>query len=321
MTAASASPYDRVLADARLRARFLAAYRGASDPMDALLWLDSPDEPGPSGAVSPHAALDAARRALYRPGADAAAAARVQAEADRLRHEHALTRAAFDEAEAGSPDGVDAVPAAVGARTPHRPAGRRRPSRRRPRRRTVIAATLATALVAALAIAEIGHSADQRRRADLIVPIPLEGSGDAAAAETERRDLDAVFRTSNPLALGQYFTRHPSQRPTQLVNVADGYARRATGPGSFAVDLTGGGDGDVTLFILCRTPAAYTWSLAIDTRDAAAKSTRRVVRGEGDDCSTLAYSAVVLGPTSTATTLRVTLPDSADYLVETTVSR
>ena len=60
----TASAFDRAGDDPEFLARFLAAYDGDAEPLDALRWLDRPDLPGPSGARGPLAG-DQARRALY----------------------------------------------------------------------------------------------------------------------------------------------------------------------------------------------------------------------------------------------------------------
>jgi len=87
----------RALADPAFLARFSAAYDGEDDPLDALWWLDRPDERGPSGAVAPGALARTARRALYGPGTDAAALeqyewAAARAERSRLAAVAALGR-------------------------------------------------------------------------------------------------------------------------------------------------------------------------------------------------------------------------------------
>lgn len=59
------SAYERALAEPRFLRAVRDAYAGPADLLDALWWLDRPQEPGPSGARPPAATTAEARRALY----------------------------------------------------------------------------------------------------------------------------------------------------------------------------------------------------------------------------------------------------------------
>lgn len=89
------SDWDRVASDPELLAAVRRAYAGSGDVLDQLWWLEHPGEPAPSGAEDPAARVEAARRAAYRPGgsADAAAAAQAELDADRVAAVEALRHA------------------------------------------------------------------------------------------------------------------------------------------------------------------------------------------------------------------------------------
>lgn len=108
----------RALTDPAFLARFSAAYEGEDDPLDALWWLDRPDETGPSGAPAPGALARTARRALYGPGTDSAAleqyeCAAARAERSRLAAVSALGRLPVQDPAAPVP-----TPAAPGRPPP-----------------------------------------------------------------------------------------------------------------------------------------------------------------------------------------------------------
>jgi hypothetical protein len=59
------APYEHALADAAFRDRIGRRYAGAHDLLDALWWVEHPQEPGPSGTAAPVTVLRAVRRSLY----------------------------------------------------------------------------------------------------------------------------------------------------------------------------------------------------------------------------------------------------------------
>jgi hypothetical protein len=89
------TPFERARRDPDYLARLRAAYRGDDDLLDALWWLDRPEEPGPSGAGSPSALLAAARRDLYGPTARPGAAERLGAATLAADHSRAAALAAL----------------------------------------------------------------------------------------------------------------------------------------------------------------------------------------------------------------------------------
>lgn len=311
----SADARDGTRADARFLDRFVAVYRGSFDPLDALFWLDHADEPAPSGAPSPWAAVASARRDLYRAGADPGAGVAVLAEEHRLADEADLLHRAADLAARGT--GI----AESGSAAPAHASGRARPARRR----TFAVVVITAAAVAAVGIAEAVHTVSPATNSALdtpyatVTPTLIDGTGGAAGIATEHADLAAMFSGPAGMTLGDYFARHPDQRPTQLANIADAYASRTIGSDSFALNLTGGGS--ATLFIVCREPARYTWTLTVESQRTGAGTSRYLVKGKGDDCSRLAYSGVGLGNGTTAMTLTVTVPRSTDYLVAADLTR
>jgi hypothetical protein len=84
----TAAPYEHALADAAFRERVRLGYVGEHDVLDALWWLEHPDDAGPSGAAPPNRLLTIARRSLYGPrptDSDHYALAALQEQADRER--------------------------------------------------------------------------------------------------------------------------------------------------------------------------------------------------------------------------------------------
>src|SRR3954468_8953926 len=94
------TPYERASNDRAFLDRFVRAYRGANDPLDALWWQEHPDEAAPSGAPAPALALADLRRAMYAPGADQAAAERYRVLESELAHEREAVLAALVAADA-----------------------------------------------------------------------------------------------------------------------------------------------------------------------------------------------------------------------------
>ena len=78
-------PLERALADPGFLSAFAQRYAGDDEPLDALRWLDDPEAPGLDGSPGPGAAVRAAARDLYRPGAG---------EPQRLAHRHLAHRLA-----------------------------------------------------------------------------------------------------------------------------------------------------------------------------------------------------------------------------------
>jgi hypothetical protein len=125
------SDWERVAGDPALLAALRRRYAGSGDAMDRLWWLEHPGEPTPEGSEDPAAALDRARRELYRPGAAPQDAGRLQA------------------AEAAIAEDRDAVVRALRSLDADPPARQRTgsPGAARRRSRGVVAGAVATALV------------------------------------------------------------------------------------------------------------------------------------------------------------------------------
>ena len=102
--------YERAMAQPRFLRAVRAAYTGGEDVLDALWWLEHPDEPGPTGAVGPAAAVAEARRALYARSVPAFALERFRAASE---HEIAMRSA------------ILSALVAVGPSRPQTPAPRR----------------------------------------------------------------------------------------------------------------------------------------------------------------------------------------------------
>ena len=139
----------RALTDPAFLARFRAVYEGEDDPVDALWWLDRPEEPGPSGAAAPGAVARSARRALYGPGTDAAAMQEYECAAARAERSRAAAVAALGRlpvrgatAPVATPEGASGPPPSVLPRSALRP---------------VVAAAAAVAVVAAAAGFGVGR--------------------------------------------------------------------------------------------------------------------------------------------------------------------
>jgi hypothetical protein len=95
--------YARALADDAFRSRYRAAYGGEGDPLDALWWLEHPEERAPSGHPAPWAAARASRRRVYAPDctdADLVAARAAERRAVGVRD---AARAALERAQQAEP--------------------------------------------------------------------------------------------------------------------------------------------------------------------------------------------------------------------------
>ena len=137
------APYAHALADAAFRDRVERRYQGTHDRLDALWWLQHPQEAGPSGTPSPDLTLRALRSSLYgRSPAEGAVARFAALEAAEAADSEAL-EAALREAEP--------LPVATAA-APQPPASEPVPQRRKRRWRRWAAASVAAAL-GALALA------------------------------------------------------------------------------------------------------------------------------------------------------------------------
>lgn len=92
------SDWERVAADPALLAALRRNDAGPGDPLDRLWWAEHPGEPTPAGLPDPAAAVETARRALFRPGAspgaaDEVARASIAAEEGLLAARRALAAA------------------------------------------------------------------------------------------------------------------------------------------------------------------------------------------------------------------------------------
>jgi hypothetical protein len=97
------SAYERALAEPRFLRAVRAAYVGPDDLLDALWWLDHPEEPGPSGARPPAAAAAEARRALYGRSVPPEALDSYRRAADRESETRAAIASALAAVEADRP--------------------------------------------------------------------------------------------------------------------------------------------------------------------------------------------------------------------------
>lgn len=120
-----------------LRNRYRRAYGGEGDPLDALWWLEHPEERSPAGTASPWAELREQRRRLYTATANDDQLARVLA----LEHRVEALRAAAADALRQALDAHSVAPAVRPPRGRHGP------------RRAVLGAVGAVATSAVLAVA------------------------------------------------------------------------------------------------------------------------------------------------------------------------
>jgi len=102
--------YDRAATDPWFLRGFAAHYRGAYDPLDALLWAGHPDRPGPSGAAAPWRDRRLLEAAAYSESSDEAQRAAALEALDlldqQLASEKTRVRAALDQT-ASDPEATD----------------------------------------------------------------------------------------------------------------------------------------------------------------------------------------------------------------------
>jgi hypothetical protein len=145
-------PYEHAVTDAGFCARVASRYAGEHDLLDALWWLDHPDDLAPSGAPSPRRLLSIARRSLYDRQPAPTDLERYTSAADRERSDRTVLVAAVAAAESAEPEPpeVEVQTDAAQADVAPVPAGPARPRSRSLRFRWGAVLLTALAVVAVL---------------------------------------------------------------------------------------------------------------------------------------------------------------------------
>ncbi len=194
-------PLERALADPGFLTAFTRRYAGPDHPLDALRWLEDPEAPGRDGAPGPGAALRAAARELYRPGAGE----RQRAEHARLEQTLAASRAHALAAleEVARAEGADGEGAARGAPAEGSAAAAADAAGRRRRGRRLRIAVLVAAGAALLAVGASVWSATRVPGARAPAPSAADATASIAALiEAEPRLLPSGWRDAAVVSSG-----------------------------------------------------------------------------------------------------------------------
>ncbi|THG32904.1 hypothetical protein [Naasia lichenicola] len=187
--------YERARTDPGFLRAFATLYRGAHQPLDALLWAAHPEQPGPSGAPAPWADRRSLEEAAYSEGSDAARREAALRQLDTLDGEAAAERdrvqaaiASAEDGEAGSSvdPGLDEIEdSARSERASEQPAGDLSRPALRSRRRLGIAA--AAVLLVGVGVGWLGSNlADGSLTRGIGAAAPAPGASLAA-------DIDDLF--------------------------------------------------------------------------------------------------------------------------------
>ncbi len=196
--ASSSSPFERASADMAYRARVAAAYDGRRDVLDALWWLEHPDEATPSGRPSPYDEVRRLRAAVYGVDADPRAIDRYGALRAELAGEEAAIRSAVRAADSATP----APTAGASASTPVE-TERGGPPQAPARRRSWIPVVIVTAAVLAVGLGVSGAiGAAAPRAAPSASTRAAAGTSTAVAAPStssaSQRELEPRYPTAPP---------------------------------------------------------------------------------------------------------------------------
>lgn len=307
------APGEADLDDPAFVQRFVAAYAGRHDALDALFWLRHPDSEAPSGAESPAAVLRTARAAVYRRDAGEDDRRRVQALASAIAGDEEATRAAI--ARATVPPSIGAADAGLPTSQFEPPVPATRPQRARA---AVIAGGAVAAAVALIGggIALSGGSGATPRATPSVQSTPIPYLGGPAAVSRSRADLAALFDHPQDAFLGLFLAQHRTALSSSIRT--NSIAKDATAVGPHMFSLAGIQNdqptGLLTVLLTCSRSAPYSWDLIAPGA--------KPVHVRGAECHGHVVSATfVPEPHHVPTGLRVVVPRGVRVLVEADLSR